>query len=84
MYKTLSMKEDFTSLQLTRLVYGETTGAETAMLLELAASVPQIGDTLDALEKGKEVLGDPQYTPSEAVINRLLAYSITTSPVSAG
>ena len=45
------MKQDFTHLQLTRLVYDETTKAETDMLLELAVTVPQIAASLETLKK---------------------------------
>jgi len=82
-YKILSMKHEFTHLQLTRLVYGETTKAESDMLLELAQTVPQIADTLETLQKGKEALGNDRFSPSETVINRILGYSASTAPVSA-
>jgi len=82
-FKQLSMKHEFTQLQLTRLVYGETTKAETDMLLELAASVPQIAVTLEALEKGKKVLGEDRFIPSDRIINRILGYSASSAPVSA-
>ena len=74
-YKILSMKQEFTQLQLTRLVYGETTKAESDMLLELAQTVPQIAKTLETLKKGKEALGKDRFSPSEMVINRILGYS---------
>lgn len=82
-YKLLSMKQDFTHLQLTRLVYGETTKAETDMLLELAVTVPQIAASLETLKKGKEALGKDRFSPSDMVINRILGYSASTAPVSA-
>jgi hypothetical protein len=82
-YKKLSMKHDFTQLQLTRLVYGETSKAETDLLLELALSVPQIGDSLNTLRKGQEALGANRFSPSEMVINRILGYSASSAPVSA-
>jgi hypothetical protein len=82
-YKILSMKHDFTQLQLTRLVYGETTKAETDMLLELALTIPKIADTLETLKKGKEALGKDRFSPSEMVINRILGYSASSAPVSA-
>lgn len=77
------MKHDFTQLQLTRLVYGETTKAETDMLLEIATTVPQLAETLETLQKGKEALGHDRWTPSEMVINRILGYSASSAPVSA-
>jgi hypothetical protein len=77
------MKHDFTQLQLTRLVYGETTKAESDMLLELAQTVPQIAETLETLQKGKEALGNDRFLPSETVINHILGYSASTAPVSA-
>lgn len=77
------MKHDFTPLQLTRLVYGETTKAETDMLLELALSVPQVAATLETLKKGKEALGKDRFSPSDMVINRILGYSASSAPVSA-
>jgi hypothetical protein len=77
------MKHAFTHLQLTRLVYGETTKAETDMLLELALSVPQIAESLADLKRGKEVLGEDRFSPSQRVINRILGYSASTAPVSA-
>ncbi len=77
------MKHDFTQLQLTRLVYGETTKAESDMLLELVATVPQIAGTFEALQKGKESLGADRWMPSERIINRILGHSASTSPVSA-
>lgn len=77
------MKHDFTPLQLTRLVYEETTKAETDMLLELALSVPQIAETLETLKKGKEALGRDRFSPSDMVINRILGYSASSAPVSA-
>lgn len=82
-YKILSMKQEFTHLQLTRLVYGETTKAESDMLLELAQTVPQIAKTLEILKKGKEALGKDRFSPSEMVINRILGYSASSAPVSA-
>ena len=82
-YKILSMKHEFTHLQLTRLVYGETTKAETDMLLELASTVPQIADSLTTLRKGKAILGEARFSPSEMVINRILGYSASSAPVSA-
>ena len=81
--KILSMKHEFTQLQLTRLVYGETTKAETDLLLELVYTVPQIAETFGALKAGKDALGTIQLTPSERVINKILAYSASTAPVSA-
>lgn len=79
----MSMKHDFTQLQLTRLVYGETTKAESDMLLELAMTVPQLAGTLETLQKGKEALGNDRWVPSEMVINRILGYSASSAPVSA-
>ena len=77
------MKHEFTQLQLTRLVYGETSKAETDLLLELVCTVPQIAETFGALKAGKEALGTIPMNPSERVINRILAYSASTIPVSA-
>ncbi len=77
------MKEEFTQLQLTRLIYGETTKAEYDLLNELAASVPQIANTLETLQKGKEALGNARFSPSERVINAILGYSASSAPVSA-
>ncbi len=77
------MNKEFTQLQLTRLVYGETTKAESDMLFELAATVPQIANTLETLKKGKEALGKDRFSPSEKVINFLLGYSASSAPVSA-
>jgi hypothetical protein len=77
------MKPKFTQLQLTRLVYGETTKAESDMLLELATIVPQIANTLETLRKGKEALGKDRFSPSDKVINSLLGYSASSAPVSA-
>ncbi len=82
-YKILSMKHEFTQLQLTRLVYGETSKAETDMLLELVLTVPQMAETFDALSSAKDALGTIQMAPSDLVINRILAYSASTSHVSA-
>ena len=81
--KILSMKHEFTQLQLTRLVYGETTKAETDLLLELVCTVPQIAETFGTLKAGKDALGTIQLAPSERVINQILAYSASTAPVSA-
>ena len=75
------MKQSFTHLQLTRLVYGETTKAESDMLLELALNIPQVGESLETLRKGKKALGTDRYNPSEKTINRILAYSASTAPV---
>jgi hypothetical protein len=83
MYQILSMKQEFTYLQLTRLVYNETTKAETDMLLELSQTVPQIADALDILKKGKETLGNARFSPSQMVINRILGHSASTATVSA-
>ena len=77
------MKHNFTQLQLTRLVYGETTKAETDMLLELADSVPQVAASLRELKRGRAALGEDRFAPSDLVINRILAYSASTAPVSA-
>ena len=81
-YKILSMKHEFTQLQLTRLVYGETTKAETDMLLELVLTVPKVAEDLNALTTAKDALGI-QMTPPDQVINRIMAYSALTAPVSA-
>jgi hypothetical protein len=83
MFKLLSMKHNFTQLQLTRLIYGETTKAETDMLLELASSVPEIAEDLKTLEKGRKMLGEDRFIPSDRVINRILGYSASSAPVSA-
>lgn len=77
------MKQNFTHLQLTRLVYGETTKAESDMLLELTMTVPQLAETLETLQKGKKALGSDGWMPSEMVINRILGYSASSAPVSA-
>ncbi len=77
------MKHEFTQLQLTRLVYGETSKAETDLLLELVTTVPQIAEAFGTLKAGKEALGTIPMMPSERVINRILAYSASSSPVSA-
>lgn len=77
------MKHEFTQLQLTRLVYGETSKAETDLLLELVNTVPQLADSYSVLQAGKKALGTIPMMPSERIINRILAYSASTSPVSA-
>ena len=82
-YKILSMKHEFTQLQLTRLVYGETTKAENDMLLELVLSVPQMAESLDELSKAKKALDTIKQGPSDLVMNRIMAYSAATATVSA-
>jgi len=82
-YKNSSMKHDFTQLQLTRLVYGETSKAETDMLLEIVITIPQLAESLENLQKGKRALGEDRFMPSELTINRILAYSASSAPVSA-
>ena len=82
-YKILSMKHEFTQLQLTKLVYGESTQAETDMLLELVLTVPQMADCLHTLSVAKEALANNTMTPSEKAINRIMAYSAATASVSA-
>jgi len=82
-YKILSMKHEFTQLQLTRLVYGETTKAENDMLLELVLSVPQMAESLDELSKAKKALDTIRQGPSDLVMNRIMAYSAATATVSA-
>lgn len=77
------MKQAFTQLQLTRLVYGETTKAERDMLLELALTIPQVGEDLLAMQSAKNALEDNGNQPSERTINRILAYSAATAPVAA-
>lgn len=77
------MKHTFTQLQLTRLVYDETTKAEKDMLLELAGSVSDIQASYDELKKGRAALGEDRFIPSDLVINRILGYSASTAPVSA-
>jgi hypothetical protein len=77
------MKHEFTQLQLTRLVYGETTKAETDMLLELVLTVPLMAETLENLSMAKDALGSVQGGPSDLAINRIMAYSAATSTVSA-
>ncbi len=77
------MTHTFTQLQLTRLVYDETTKAETDMLLELARTIPELAESLDLLRKGKKALGHDRFNPSERIINRILGYSASTSPISA-
>lgn len=82
--KILSMKHEFTQLQLTRLVYGETSKAETDLLLELVSTVPKIAEAYGTLKAGKKALGTiSMMVPSERIINRILAYSASTIPVSA-
>ena len=83
LYKILSMNQKFTQLQLTRLVYGETTKAETDMLLELVLTVPEMEESLNELSLAKAALGNIQVAPSELVLNRIMAYSAATAPVSA-
>ncbi len=83
MNKILSMKHEFTQLQLTRLVYGETSKAETDLLLELVNTVPQIAEAFGVLKAGKKALGTIPMMPTERSINRILAYSASTIPVSA-
>lgn len=82
-YKILSMKHEFTQLQLTRLVYGETTKAEADMLLELVVTIPQLAESLSVLTEAKNALETPQMVPPDAVINRIMAYSAATAHVSA-
>jgi hypothetical protein len=77
------MKHDFTQLQLTRLVYEETTKAESDMLLELTRTVPQLGESLETLKMAKKALGEDRFTPSHATLNRIISYSAATAPVSA-
>ena len=77
------MNKDFTQLQLTRLIYGETTKAESDMLFELVATVPHLAQTLKTLKKGKEALGKERFSPSDQVINSILGYSASSAPVSA-
>ena len=77
------MKHVFTQLQLTRLVYGETTKAETDMLLELIRTVPQLSDSHEELQKGRAALGEDRFNPTDLTINRIMAYSASTAPVSA-
>jgi len=83
MFKQLSMKHEFTQLQLTRLVYGETTKAESDMLLELVSTVPQIAESFETLQMGKKALGEDRFIPSDLIINRILGYSASSAPVSA-
>ena len=82
-YKILSMKHEFTQLQLTRLVYGETSKAETDMLLELVLSVPQMAKTLETLSTAKKALETVEAGPTDLTINRIMAYSAANAPVSA-
>lgn len=82
-YKNLSMKHEFTQLQLTRLVYGETTKAENDMLHELVLSVPQMAESLKELSRAKKALDMIKQGPSDLVMNRIMAYSAVTASVSA-
>ena len=77
------MKHSFTQLQLTRLVYGETTKAETDMLLELISTVQQLSESHEELQKGRAALGEDRFLPTDLAINRIMAYSASTAPVSA-
>jgi hypothetical protein len=77
------MKHSFTQLQLTRLVYGETTKAETDMLLELISLVPQLSSSHEEMLMGRAALGEDRFIPSDLAINRIMAYSASTAPVSA-
>lgn len=77
------MKHEFTQLQLTRLVYGETTKAESDMLLELASTVSEVAKALETLKMGKRALGEDRFIPSDRIINRILGYSASSAPVSA-
>jgi hypothetical protein len=77
------MKHEFTQLQLTRLVYGETSKAESDMLLELVSTVPQIAESFETLQMGKKMLGEDRFIPSDLIINRILGYSASSAPVSA-
>lgn len=77
------MKESFTNLQLTRLVFGETTQAESDMLLELATTVPEIGESLMILTEAREMLEEDCFLPAQSSLDRIMAYSMATSPISA-
>lgn len=77
------MKESFTHLQLTRLVFGETTQAESDMLLELALTVPEIGESLSVLQDAKDCLEGDCYVPAQSSLDRIMAYSMATSPIAA-
>lgn len=82
-YKLPRMTQTFTHSQLIRLVYGETTPAETDMLKELAAIVPEIGQSLAELEAGKAALDDSFLFPSAGVLDQILAHSRDTMPLPA-
>lgn len=77
------MKHDFTQLQLTRLIYGETTSAEADMLFELTASVPSLDESLTALLEAKKALGEDRFVPTDLTLHRIMVYSAATAPVSA-
>lgn len=77
------MKHDFTQLQLTRLVYGETTQAESDLLRELAMSVPRLGASLADMIAAKEALDRDSFLPPDRTLDRILVYSAASAPVSA-
>jgi hypothetical protein len=82
-YKSLRMKQTFTQLQLVRLVYGETTPSEADMLLELALTVPELGESLADLQAGKQALDGFLPAPPAVAIDRILAHSLATHPAPA-
>lgn len=82
-YKPLRMKQTFTQFQLVRMIYGETTPAETDLLLELALSVPDLGATLADLQAGKRALDGLETAPPARLLDRIMAYSAATQPAPA-
>ena len=69
------MTQNFTLNQLTRLFYGETTEAETSMLLELVELCAPLKATFLEMKEGFDRLDDLVLEPTQETIDQILAYS---------
>ena len=69
------MTKDFTLNQLTRLLYKETTPAESSMLIELVDLCPPLNEKFENLKAGKALLDNISYSPSQKSVENILAYS---------
>lgn len=69
------MTQNFTLNQLTRLFYGETSEAESSMLLELVELCAPLKASYLQMKEGFDRLDDLALQPTQETVNKILAYS---------
>lgn len=69
------MKQSFTLNQLTRLLYKETTPAETVMLIELTELCAPLKEQFEEMKMGMKELEKTSLSPSSETVLEILKYS---------